>query len=48
VMSRLLNEHLFDVPDRLPAGTQIRITRELVREKLTGLLENKDLRSYIL
>lgn len=48
VVSKLLNEFLFDVPDKLPAGTNITVTRELVQGKLTGIIKNKDLSEYIL
>lgn len=48
VMSKLLNEHLFDVPDKLPAPAKIVVTRELVRERLNALVKNKDLSEYIL
>lgn len=48
VMSKLLNEFLFDVPDQIAANTQVVITRKLVQEKLSGLVKNKDLSEYIL
>ncbi len=48
VMSKLLNEFLFDVPDKIAAGTAIVITLAMVREKLSGLVKNKDLSEYIL
>lgn len=48
VMSKLLNEFLFDVPDKIAANTQIEISRKLVQEKLSGLVKNKDLSEYIL
>jgi ATP-dependent HslUV protease ATP-binding subunit HslU len=48
VMSRLLNELLFDVPDKIPANTHISIDAKLVKEKLSGLVKNKDLSEYIL
>jgi ATP-dependent HslUV protease ATP-binding subunit HslU len=48
VMSKLLNEFLFDVPDKIAANTQLQITRQLVQEKLSGLVKNKDLSEYIL
>jgi len=48
VMSRLLNEFLFDVPDKIFPNSQIQITREMVIEKLKGLVANKDLSEYIL
>jgi ATP-dependent HslUV protease ATP-binding subunit HslU len=48
VMSKLLNEFLFDVPDKLPAESTIVVTKEMVKEKLSKLIKNKDLSEYIL
>ena len=48
VMSKLLNEFLFDVPDKIPANASINITAEMVKERLSGLIKNKDLSEYIL
>ena len=48
VMSRLLNEFLFDVPDKIKADSKILITQQLVKDKLTGFIKNKDLSEYIL
>jgi ATP-dependent HslUV protease ATP-binding subunit HslU len=48
VMSRLLNEFSFDVPDIIKAGEKITITQQLVKDKLTGFVKNKDLSEYIL
>lgn len=48
VMSRLLNELLFDVPDKIPANSKIRIDANLVKEKLNDLVKNKDLSEFIL
>ncbi|MEY4931215.1 MAG: ATP-dependent protease ATPase subunit HslU, partial [Bacteroidota bacterium] len=48
VMSKLLNEFSFDVPDKIPTHSQITITKELVKEKLSGLVKNRDLSEYIL
>ena len=48
VMSRLLNDVLFDVPEKIKPPAQIGITRSIVKEKLGGLLKNKDLSEYIL
>jgi ATP-dependent HslUV protease ATP-binding subunit HslU len=48
VMSQLLNEILFDVPDVIGENAKIVITRELVKERLSGLVKNKDLSQYIL
>ncbi len=48
VMSKLLNEFLFDVPDKIKANSTIVITKALVQEKLQGFVKNKDLSEYIL
>jgi ATP-dependent HslUV protease ATP-binding subunit HslU len=48
VMSKLLNELLFDVPDKIPAQSKVSIDARLVREKLSSLIKNKDLSEYIL
>lgn len=48
VMSRLLNEFLFDVPDKISANAHISINAELVKSKLTGFVKNRDLSEYIL
>lgn len=48
VMSKLLNELLFDVPDKIPAESAITIDAALVKEKLSGFIKNKDLSEYIL
>ena len=48
VMSHLLNELLFDVPDKIEANSKILITKELVDQKLNSLLKNRDLSEFIL
>lgn len=48
VMSLLLNDILFDVPERIAPGTTLSIGKELVRQKLSNLIKNKDLSQYIL
>lgn len=48
VMSKVLNELLFDVPDKITAPATIRIDAKLVKEKLSELVKNKDLSEYIL
>jgi ATP-dependent HslUV protease ATP-binding subunit HslU len=48
VMSKLLNEFLFDVPDKIIEKSTIRITKEMVQAKLNGFIKNKDLSEYIL
>jgi ATP-dependent HslUV protease ATP-binding subunit HslU len=48
VMSHLLNDILFDVPEKIIAGTKLEISKEMVTEKLASLIKNKDLSQYIL
>lgn len=48
VMSKLLNEFLFDVPDKISTNARISINAEMVKEKLAGLIKNRDLSEYIL
>jgi ATP-dependent HslUV protease ATP-binding subunit HslU len=48
VMSKLLNEFLYDVPEEIGPNAKISITKEMVIEKLADLVKNKDLSQYIL
>jgi len=48
VVVKVLNELLFDVPDKIAAGTKISIDAKLVKDKLSELVKNKDLSEYIL
>lgn len=48
VMSKLLNDFLFDVPDVIGPNSKIPINKELVEEKLSGLVKNRDLSQFIL
>jgi ATP-dependent HslUV protease ATP-binding subunit HslU len=48
VMSHLLNDFMFDIPDVIGANAQVVITKELVEERLSGLVKNRDLSQYIL
>lgn len=48
VMSKLLNELLFDVPDKIAANSHVTIDAEMVKSKLVGLVKNRDLSEYIL
>ncbi len=48
VMSRLLNQYLFDVPDLIEANSKIVIDANTVKERLSGLIKNKDLSEFIL
>ncbi len=48
VVSQLLNEFLFDVPDIIGPNAHLVVNRELVKERLSTLKQNKDLSQYIL
>ena len=48
VMSLLLNDFMFDIPDVIGADSHIIVTAELVSEKLSALVKNRDLSQYIL
>lgn len=48
VMSHLLNDFLFEVPDTIEANSKIMITEEMVQERLSSLVKNRDLSQYIL
>ncbi|MBO2011540.1 ATP-dependent protease ATPase subunit HslU [Hymenobacter negativus] len=48
VMSRLLNDILYDVPDKIGPNARILITAELVNERLSDMVKNRDLSQYIL
>ena len=48
VMSRLLNDILFDIPDVIGPNAKIVIDKAKVQEKLDGMVENKDLSQFIL
>lgn len=48
VVSRLLNEFLFDVPDKIGPNARITVNGDMVKEKLSGLSKSKDLSEYIL
>lgn len=48
VLSQLMNDFMFDIPDTIGANAKVVVTRELVVEKLSGLVKNRDLSQYIL
>ena len=48
VLSHLMNDFMFDIPDVIGANAQIVITKELVSERLNGLVKNRDLSQFIL
>lgn len=48
VMSSLLNDFMFDIPDVIGDGSHIAITAEMVQDRLSALVKNRDLSQYIL
>mgnify|MGYP002777654843 CR=1 FL=1 len=48
VMSQLLNDFMFDIPDVIGENAHVVVTKELVQEKLSSLVKNRDLSQYIL
>ena len=48
VMSKLLNEILFDIPEKIGPNAKVVITKKMVTEKLDSITQNKDLSEYIL
>jgi ATP-dependent HslUV protease ATP-binding subunit HslU len=48
VMSHLLNDLLFDMPDVVAPNAHVVITKDLVIERLEQLVKTKDLSEYIL
>lgn len=48
VMSRLLNDILFDIPEQIPPNAKVVVTKEMVQDRLDGLVQNKDLSEFIL
>jgi ATP-dependent HslUV protease ATP-binding subunit HslU len=48
VMSHLLNDIMYDIPDVIAANSKVVVTKELVIERLGGMVKNRDLSQYIL
>ncbi len=48
VMSKLLNEILFDIPEKIGPNAKVVITKKMVQDKLNSITQNKDLSEYIL
>lgn len=48
VMSTLLNDFMYDIPDIIGPNAHIVVTQSLVQEKLSKLVKNRDLSQYIL
>ena len=48
VMSHLLNDIMYDIPDLIKPNTKVNITKQLVIERLGEMVKNRDLSQYIL
>ena len=48
VMSQLLNDLMFDIPDLIKPDEKVVVGKELVVERLGGMVKNRDLSQYIL
>ena len=48
VMSKLLNEILFEIPEKIGPNAKVVITKKMVEDKLNSITQNKDLSEYIL
>lgn len=48
VMSTLLNDFMYDIPDVIGPNAHVVVTQELVKERLANLVKNRDLSQYIL
>ena len=48
VIIKLLNEILFDIPEKIGPNAKIVITKKMVQDKLDSITQNKDLSEYIL
>lgn len=48
VMSHLLNEFLFEVPDTIPPNSKLAVNKQMVEQRLSSLVKNRDLSQYIL
>ncbi|TLV00970.1 ATP-dependent protease ATPase subunit HslU [Dyadobacter luticola] len=48
VMSLLLNDYMFDIPDLIGPDSNLTVTADMVQEKLGHLVKNRDLSQYIL
>ena len=48
VMSSLLNDFMYDIPDVIGPNSLVTVTKELVEDKLSKLVQNRDLSQFIL
>ena len=47
-MSKLLNDILFDIPEKIGPNAKVVITKNLVEDKLNSITQNKDISEYSL
>uniref|UniRef100_UPI000AFE72A4 AAA family ATPase n=1 Tax=Rhodothermus marinus TaxID=29549 RepID=UPI000AFE72A4 len=48
VLTTLLEDMLFEVPDNVPEDRKIVVDADLVEQRLSGIVQNRDLSQYIL
>lgn len=48
VLSHLMNDFMFDIPDVISPNAHVVVTKELVSDKLNSLVKNRDLSQFIL
>jgi ATP-dependent HslUV protease ATP-binding subunit HslU len=48
VLTTLLEDLLFDVPDEIEPGTDVTVDADMVRDRLSSIAESRDLSQYIL
>ncbi len=48
VLTTLLEDLLFDVPEEIPPGTDVTVDADMVRDRLSSIAESRDLSQYIL
>jgi len=48
VLTTLLEDILFEVPDNVPEDRKIVVDADLVEQRLSGIVQNRDLSQYIL
>ena len=48
VISHLLNDVLFDIPETITPGSEVTVDEKMVQDRLSGLVKNHDLSQYIL
>jgi len=48
VLTTLLEDLLFDVPEEIPPGSEVTIDADMVRDRLSSIASSRDLSQYIL